>query len=124
MREGALEILATYGAKEQVPVLVRALKTPISNNVRHQIVQALGRLKDPRAIKPLAALLAEGSVDQFGYVNGRENGVVQALINSGPEAEDAVLDQLKLPNLSTPAASRIDATSDRHAQEPGSAARG
>ena len=101
VRESAISILAAHGSREQVPALIRALKSPGASNSRTKIVQALARLKDPRAVQPLAGLLAEGSTEQFGYVNARENALTQALISLGSEAEEQVLEVLKLPNLTT-----------------------
>lgn len=101
VREGALSILANHGGKEYVPVLIKALKMPGSAQLRNTLTQALGRIKDPSAAKPLAELLAQGPVDQMGFASARENAVSQALVNLGPEAEPAVLEVLALPNLAS-----------------------
>src|SRR5262249_987200 len=53
-RESAAEALCVWGTKESVPALLRALNHKHS---RRAVICALGRLKDNRAIEPLAEFL-------------------------------------------------------------------
>ncbi len=101
VREGAVSILAVHGGREQVPLLIKALKMPGSANLRNTVAQALGRLKDPKAAEALTELLAEGSPEQLSFSGGRENAVSQALVSLGQPAEPAVVEVLKQQNLAT-----------------------
>jgi hypothetical protein len=81
-REGAIEALGVWGTKETTPVLLRAMKQKDS---RGAAITALGRLKDERAIEPIAERL-EDFFDR--------GPAAEALKKMGPAAEDAVLKQL------------------------------
>ncbi len=101
VRHAALTILATQGTKEDVPLLLKALKEPNEPDLRLTVAKGLGRLRDPRAAEPLADLLATGQADPFGPRGMRENQVTEALVQLGPSAEPAVLALLKEKNVET-----------------------
>jgi HEAT repeats len=86
LRMAAVKVIADYGTAEHVPALLQLLKEPDSFN-HHTVIRGLGRLKDPRAAEPLAALIASGGSEA--------HLAVEALGKLGPEAEDAVLPLLK-----------------------------
>jgi HEAT repeat protein len=100
VRQAALAILANHGTKEQVPLLIKALNEPDAGT-RTTVVRGLGRIKDPRAIEPLAHLLAAGQGDQPYYRPNHESAAAEALVNIGAPAEPAVLGLLKEKNLET-----------------------
>jgi hypothetical protein len=100
VRRAALTILANDGTKEQVPLLIKGLNDPDAG-VRTAIAKGLGRIKDPRAIEPLANQLATGQGDQPYYRSGRESAAAEALAHIGPAAEPAVLALLKEKNIET-----------------------
>jgi hypothetical protein len=78
----AARIVAEAATSEQVPTLLRLLRQPESP-ARAQAIQALGRLKDTRAIEPLVEFVARGESE--GYA------AIEALKQFDPEAEPAVL---------------------------------
>jgi hypothetical protein len=100
VRRAALTVLANHGAKEHVPLLIKALNDPDAGT-RATIVKGLGRLKDPRAIQPLVNLLAAGQSDQPYYRPARESAAAEALVRIGGSAEPAVLALLKEKNIET-----------------------
>jgi HEAT repeat protein len=100
VRHAALTILANHGGKEQVPLLIKALNDP-DTAMRTTIAKGLGRIKDPRAIEPLANLLATAPSDQPYFRPNRESAVADALVQIGPAAEPAVLALLKEKNIET-----------------------
>jgi hypothetical protein len=85
--------LGTYGTTNQVPVLLKLAKDS-DWSTRQPAVKALGKLKDERAIEPLADLIARG-----GSMYGQDASA--ALINIGPPAEKAVLELLNERNTDT-----------------------
>jgi len=101
VRHAALAILAEHGTKEQVPLLLKALKEPNDGELRVKVAKGLGRLGDARAAEPLADLLATGQTDPYFAHGVRENQVTGALIQLGPVAEPAVLALLKEKNIET-----------------------
>jgi hypothetical protein len=100
MRHAALTVLANHGGKEQVPLLIKALNDPDAT-MRATIAKGLGRIKDPRAIEPLASLLAAAPSDQPYYRPNRDSAVADALVHIGTAAEPAVLALLKEKNIET-----------------------
>jgi hypothetical protein len=92
VKMAAAKIIADYGTTEQVPALLKLLRSG-DTSLRWSAIRGLGRLKDKRAAEPLAALLASGSSD--GYQ------AVEALTKIGPDAEDAVLPLLKEKHVET-----------------------
>jgi len=93
VRMTAANFLGTYGGSNQVPVLLKLAKDSDWSS-RQPAVKALGKLKDERAIQPLADLLARGS-NMFGQ------DASAALINIGAPAEKAVLALLNERNADT-----------------------
>jgi hypothetical protein len=100
VRHTALTVLANHGAKEQVPLLIKALNDPDAG-MRATIAKGLGRIKDPRAMEPLVNLLATGQSDQPYYRPPHESAAADALVLLGPAAEPAVLALLKEKNIET-----------------------
>lgn len=92
-RMTAANFLGTYATTNQVPVLLKLLKDSDWSS-RQPAVKALGRLKDERAIQPLADLVARG-----GNMYGQDAS--SALINIGAPAEKAVLGLLNERNADT-----------------------
>ncbi|HLP75301.1 MAG TPA: HEAT repeat domain-containing protein [Candidatus Paceibacterota bacterium] len=90
-KNAGARLLADCGTKDQVPLLLKLLKQNDSMS-RSTVIRGLGRLKDPRAIEPLAEVIARGS---DGYVAAEVMGKL------GPEAEDTVLTLLKQKHLET-----------------------
>ena len=82
MRQFAIEALGVWGDKQSVPVLLKAMD---QEHTRREVMLALGRLGDARAIAPIAARL-KNDFDR--------HWAVEALQKMGPIAEDAVLEQL------------------------------
>lgn len=78
----AVEALGVWGTKETVPVLIKAMN---DKDNRAAAMKALARLKDERAVEPIASRLEE-SFDRMA--------ATEALKNFGPAAEDAVLKRL------------------------------
>jgi HEAT repeat protein len=100
VRHAGQTLLANYGTREDVPLLLRALKESGDSSVRMTLVKGLGRLEDPRAAEPLAELIAAGQGDQSPYFR-RESPVADALVKIGPPAENAVLTLLKQKHTDT-----------------------
>jgi len=88
----AVHILGRYGQAEQVPVMIRLLRRAEQGN-RRELMDGLRRLKDSRAIEPLADLVARGGFDA--------QGATEILGSFGPAAEEAALQLLKERNLET-----------------------
>jgi len=93
VRVTAANFLGSYGKTNQVPVLLKLLKNS-DWSARQPAVRALGKLKDERAIQPLADLVARG-----GNMYGQDASA--ALINIGAPAENAVLELLNERNAET-----------------------
>ena len=93
VRMTAANFLGTYGTTNQVPVLLKLLKDS-DWSTRQPAIKALGKLKDERAIQPLADLLARS-----GTMYGSD--VSSALINFGPPAEKAAIGLLNERNAET-----------------------
>jgi HEAT repeat protein len=100
LRHAGQTLLANYGTREHVPVLLRALKEASDSSLRMTLAKGLGRLEDPRAAEPLAELIATGQSDQFSHIQ-RDTPVAEALVKIGPPAEGAVLALLKEKNADT-----------------------
>ena len=81
-------------------LLLRALKEANDASTRMTVAKGLGRLGDPRAVEPLAELIAAGQSDQTSFYR-RDTPVAEALIKIGPPAEGAVLALLKEKNTDT-----------------------
>jgi HEAT repeat protein len=81
----ALKALQVWITPEVVPGLIPKLR---DDRIRDEVIQTLGKLRDPRAAAPLAVRLGD---DRFGRA-------VRALIAIGPPAEAAVIEQLKNPD--------------------------
>jgi len=80
IQEQAAKVLSTWGTAEIVPDLIKALAGS-QPNVRHAIMATLGKLKDDRAIAPLAQRLAE---------SGDRAAAGKALQAIGPHCEKEV----------------------------------
>lgn len=88
----AARIVAEAATAEQVPTLLRLMRPPESP-MRANAIQALGRLKDPRAIDPLVEFVARGESERYA--------AIEALKMFGPEAEEAVLSLFEEKSLET-----------------------
>jgi HEAT repeat protein len=82
-RVAACKALGEWGTRDSVPPLIGMLSEH-DGNVRGAAIAALARLKDERAIKPIAARLKDVWDRQRGNVAG-------ALEEFGPRAEDAMI---------------------------------
>ena len=81
-RRSAIEGLVVWGSTFSVPLLIKLLDDP-EILVRKEVIVALGKLNDDRAIEPLAErLIAKGFMDR---------DIAGSLIKFGPRAENAVL---------------------------------
>jgi hypothetical protein len=89
----AANFLGSHATTNEVPVLLKLLKDSDWSS-RSAAIKALGRLKDGRAIQPLADQVARG-----GSMYGQDAGT--ALMNFGPAAEKAVLALLNERNADT-----------------------
>lgn len=78
----AMNFLASHATTEQVPTLLKLLRDS-DMSIRQNVVKALARLHDPRAIEPLVDLVARG-----GSFNQE---AINALGGQGAAAEKAVL---------------------------------
>ena len=101
VRQAVFTVLAGFGTTDHVPLLLKGLRNPDDAGIRLACAKGLGRLKDPRAVEPLADLLAAGQTDQFSSRMSRPNPVMDALIHIGPEAETAVASLLQQKNVET-----------------------
>lgn len=86
-RQGAIEALGIWGTRESVPVLLKAMNDQMT---RDAAMEALGRLKDQRAVEPIANRL-EVLFDQ--------HQASEALKRMGSMAEEAVLKRLNHPDV-------------------------
>jgi hypothetical protein len=93
VRMSAANFLGNYATTNEVPVLIKLAKDS-DWNARSSAIKALGKLKDERAIQPLADQIARGS-SMYGQ------DASAALINIGAPAEKAVLGLLAEHNLET-----------------------
>lgn len=91
-RWAATRVLTSGATSAQVPTLLRLLREQDSGN-RQPSIEALGRLKDSRAVEPLVGMIARGDNDRYA--------ATQALTGFGAEAEDAVLSLFQEKNLET-----------------------
>jgi len=89
----AANFVGPRATANQVPVLLKMLKDA-DWSARQNAAKALGRLKDERAIQPLADLVARGS-------NMGSQDASSALINIGAPAEKAVIALLSERNAET-----------------------
>jgi HEAT repeat protein len=85
-RTAANHLLGRHGTAAEVPAMLRLLAWSQPGNQR-EVLEALGRLRDPRAIAPLADMIARG--------NFEAEYVVQVLQRFGPAAEPAALELFK-----------------------------
>lgn len=92
LRQAAANVFASYGTKDQVPVLLKLLKDGDSS-VRQSAMRGLGRLKDKRAAEPLVEIVAGGDMEA--------HQAVTALSAMGPEVENTVLRLLKEKHIET-----------------------
>jgi predicted Zn finger-like uncharacterized protein len=86
-RQWAIEALGVWGNKDAVPLLLNAMR---DKDTRRDAMKALGRLKDERAVEPIAARLEEMS---------DAHPAAEALKAMGPIAEKAVLARLSHPEV-------------------------
>jgi hypothetical protein len=93
VRMTAANFLGNHATTNDVPVLLKLLKDSDWSS-RQTATKALGKLKDERAIQPLADLIAHG-----GSMYGQD--VSAALINIGAPAEKAVIALLNERNADT-----------------------
>jgi HEAT repeat protein len=101
--------LGRVGQGKAVDLLIKALAR--RDGVSRSAARELGRLRDPRAITPLASLLEDREVSQ---------SAAEALVQLGPPALDGLVPILK---TGSPAARHLAATAlgdigERHAVEP------
>ena len=92
MRQLAGRVLSKAATHEHVPVLLKMLKQEDMGQT-YEVVQALGRLKDKRAIQPLADLIA--------YGNNASHAAGEALAEFGPIVEETALELLKEKHADT-----------------------
>lgn len=88
----AARLLGRYGSASELPVMFRLLATT-QPGVRADLIEALRRLRDPRAIKVLADIVARGSYEA--------DAAADVLAAYGPEAEDTGLDLLRHAHAQT-----------------------
>lgn len=92
LRYAAIKVVADFGTIEQVPELLRLVKTGDSS-ASYSAIRGLGRLKDPRAIEPLVECIAAGESEAYSAAS--------ALENLGPAAEAPVLHLLQEKHVAT-----------------------
>ncbi|MDR3460580.1 MAG: HEAT repeat domain-containing protein [Verrucomicrobiae bacterium] len=92
-RMTAANFLGSHATTNDVPVLLKLLKDT-DWSARQAATKALGRLKDERAIQPLADLIARGG-------NMYSQDASSALMNIGAPAEKAVIGLLNERNAET-----------------------
>jgi hypothetical protein len=85
-------VLARAATREHLPLLHRMLKQEDRGN-QHEVIQALGRIKDKSSIQPLA--------DMIAYGTGNAYAAAEALGEFGSLAEEAGLALLKEKHLET-----------------------
>jgi len=86
LRRDVVKAFAIWAGEENVPRLIGLLGDK-DRSVTETAMETLGRLKDPRAIEPLAGMLG----DPFGKA-------VKSLIGIGPAVEQAMLKKLDDPD--------------------------
>jgi predicted Zn finger-like uncharacterized protein len=116
-REWAIEALGVWGTKETVPVLLKAMN---QKETRGAAIKALGRLKDERAIEPIAERLedffdrgpASDALKKMGPV--AENAVIKRLNHSDRHVRTTACDILKVIGTkeSLPALQKVIAEND------------
>ena len=92
VRQFVANFLNNYGSVAQVPVLLKLLKDS-EDNICQTATKTLTRLKDARAIEPLAELLAGGvRVNQYNQIQNFQfiSDLVAALQSFGATAEKPV----------------------------------
>lgn len=87
-RSPIINALGVWGTPEEIPVLIDFLNDP-DINTRNQVLQALGRLPDERAVKPVMRCFLEQQTRFQGE---------HALIALGPLAEGEVMELLNHPD--------------------------
>lgn len=86
MQHLAARLLGKYGSATELPVMLRLLAAT-QPGVRGDLIEALRRLRDPRAIDMLADIVARGSHEA--------DSAADVLASYGPDAEDAGLKLLQ-----------------------------
>lgn len=92
VRWAAARVVSVAATPAQVPTLLRLVRQTESA-ARQPAIEALGRLRDPRAIEPFVEIIARGDNERYA--------TVEALKQFGPEAEAAVLGLFHEKNLET-----------------------
>ncbi len=92
VRNEAMQLLGKYGTAEQLTAMLRLLKAAEQVS-QHDLLDGLRRIGDPRAIEPLADLIARGSYNA--------DYATEVLGNFGPAAEAAALELLKQKHAET-----------------------
>jgi hypothetical protein len=86
LRSLAARILTKTATAEQVPLLLKMLRSDESSDIS-SVAETLGRLRDPRAIEPLADLIVHGS--------DASQSAAEALSQYGSSVEETALAMLK-----------------------------
>lgn len=103
-------MLGNLGERDAVPDLLEALGDP-DLNVKHAVAEALGKIKDPRAVEPLMEILQSDMWLQFpAAVALGELGDSRAI--------PALLPLLDVPGANVPAIQALGKIGDRRALEP------
>jgi HEAT repeat protein len=92
LRNLARRVAARTATVEDVPLLLGMLKGE-DTGAHHEYLQALRRLKDKRAMEPLAQMIARGVNHAYA--------AAEALGEYGPASEDLALDLLKEKHIET-----------------------
>jgi dienelactone hydrolase/DNA-directed RNA polymerase subunit RPC12/RpoP len=79
-RKAGIRGIVKWGGKHSVPLLIKLLDEPF---VKSDVFEHLGRLKDPRAARPVAQFLDDFHEREEAY---------QCLMNMGSAAEDVVIE--------------------------------
>jgi HEAT repeat protein len=80
-------LLATYGDRSALPALIALLSErnrDFLSRTLHAVVDALGRIRDPAALEPLFALLADSSDDEV--IANYRYMILRAILQIGGEA--------------------------------------
>lgn len=93
VREVAVRILGISAKPEDVPLIIKKITRMDDFGSRFDLINALGRLKDERAIQPLADLIAYGS--------NEAQIAAHALSEFGPIVEDTALKLLQEKHAET-----------------------
>jgi HEAT repeat protein len=86
LRSLAVRILTKTATADQVPLLLKMLRSDDSSDIS-PVAETLGRLRDPRAIEPLADLIVHGS--------DASQSAAEALSQYGSAVEATALAMLK-----------------------------